>query len=86
MSDAFSRPSPGPGTLVIRAVFVPDGEQPPPEFAAEFNPLRIRATRDPVTGEITCDGAGTNFDGDIPALFYPEDGSAFDFPDNDEAG
>jgi hypothetical protein len=58
--------------LVLRAVFVPDGEQPPPEFMADFSPLRIRATRDPATGEITCDDAGADFDGDISAQWHPD--------------
>jgi len=61
--------------LVVRAAFVPDGEQPPPEFMADFSPLHIRATRDPATGEITCDNAGCNFDGDIRAEWYPDQNS-----------
>jgi len=51
---------------------VPDGEQPPPEFMGVFDPLRIRATRDPTAGKITCDNAGANFDGDILAQWYPD--------------
>lgn len=51
---------------------MPDGEQPPPEFMADFSPLRIRATRDPSTGAITCDNAGANFDGDIRCEFHPD--------------
>jgi hypothetical protein len=38
----------------------------------EFNPLRIRATRNPATGEITCDHAGGNWHGDISAQWYPD--------------
>jgi hypothetical protein len=66
------RPSPGPHTLVLRAAFVPDGKQPPPEFSSDFSPLKFRATLDPQTGAITCDNAGMNFDGDILAEFHPD--------------
>ena len=71
LPDNSARPSAGPDVLVVRAVFVPDGDQPPPEFAGDFNPLQMRATRDPATGEITCDAAGTVFGGDIRAEWYP---------------
>jgi hypothetical protein len=59
--------------LVLRAVFVPDGEDLPPEFAAEFDPIRFRASLDPETGEITCDDAGMNIDGDIRAEWHPDE-------------
>jgi hypothetical protein len=72
LPDSSARPFPGPQTLVVRAAFVPDGEQPPPEFMGAFDPLRIRATLDPATGGITCNDAGMNFDGDIRAEFYPD--------------
>ncbi len=71
MSDPPDRPTPGPDVLVLRAVFVPEGQQPPPEFASVWNPLRIPATVDPATGQITCDNAGTNFGGDILAEWHP---------------
>jgi hypothetical protein len=58
--------------LVLRAAFVPDGEQPPADLSADFSPLTFRATLDRETGMITCDNAGTNFDGDIRAEWHPE--------------
>ena len=78
MSDASNPRSPGPNILVVRAVFVPDGEQPPPEFSGVFDPLKFRATLDPATGIITCDNAGMSFLGDIRAEWHPdvEQGSA----------
>jgi hypothetical protein len=38
---------------VIRAAFVPDGGEPPPEFAGRWDQLRMRATYDPATGKLT---------------------------------
>jgi hypothetical protein len=73
LSDTSDRSSPGPFTLVLRAAFVPDGEDPPPEFAADFSPLKFRATLDKATGTITCDSAGMNFDGDIRAEWHPDE-------------
>ena len=73
MSDTSGRSSPGPFTLVLRAAFVPDGEDPPPEFAADFSPLKFRATLDRATGIITCDSAGMNFGGDIRAEWHPDE-------------
>ena len=72
LSDTSGRSSTGPFTLVLRAAFVPDGEDPPPEFAADFSPLKFRATLDRTTGIITCDSAGMNFDGDIRAEWHPD--------------
>ena len=72
MSDASDGPVADPNTLVIRAVFVPDGEDPPPEFAGDFEPLRIPATRDPATGQITCANVGISFDGDVLAQWVPD--------------
>jgi hypothetical protein len=72
LSDSTDRPNAGPHVLVVRAAFVPDGEQPPPEFSSDFNSLHIRATLDTSTGQITCDGAGVNFDGDIRAEWHPD--------------
>jgi hypothetical protein len=43
---------------MLRAAFVPDGEQPPAEFLTDFSPLKFRATLDRATGIITCDNAG----------------------------
>jgi hypothetical protein len=59
--------------LVLRAVFVPDGQEPPPEFSSDFSPLRVRATLDPATGAITCDDAGISFDGDIRGEWHPDE-------------
>jgi hypothetical protein len=73
LSDTSGRSSSGPFTLVLRAAFVPDGEDPPPEFAADFSPLKFRATLDRATGSITCDSAGMNFDGDIRAEWHPDE-------------
>jgi len=67
LPDTSDRPSgaasSGPFALVLRAAFVPEGEQPPPEFASDFSPLKFRATLDRTTGVITCDNAGMNFGG-----------------------
>jgi hypothetical protein len=73
LSDTSDRSSPGPFTLVLRAAFVPEGELPPPEFAADFSPLKFRATLETATGTITCDSAGMNFDGDIRAEWQPDE-------------
>ena len=73
MPDTSDRASPDQFTLVLRAAFVPDGEQPPPELAADFSPLKFRATLDTATGTITCDNAGMNFDGDIRAEWHPDE-------------
>lgn len=92
MSDSTGRTPPGPFTLVLRAAFVPDGEQPPPELSSDFSPIRFRATLDPETGEITCDNAGMNFDGDVRAEWHPdeaqgsEDGEEFTGEDSDAKG
>jgi hypothetical protein len=72
-SDSSDHGSPGPHTLVVRAAFVPDGQEPPPELSSDINPLRFRATLDPATGTITCDNAGMNFHGDIRAEFHPDE-------------
>jgi hypothetical protein len=72
LSVKSDRPS-APSTLVLRAAFVPDGEQPPPEFVADFTPLMFRATLNRTTGTITCDSAGMNFDGDIRAEWHPDE-------------
>ncbi len=73
-----------PDDLIVRAVFVPDGEQPPAEFVADLDPLHFRATLDPATGEITCDNTGMSIDGDLRARWFPaDDGGAFDEDDDD---
>ena len=83
MSDASDRPaSPGPHVLVLRAAFVPDGQQPPSEFSSDFSPLRFRATLDPATGAITCDNAGMNFDGDVLAEWHPDEEQGSDADEN----
>jgi hypothetical protein len=66
------RPVPGPHTLVIRAVFVPDGEPPPPEMMSSFDSLRFRVSLNPATGELTCDEPGNGFDSGIQAQWYPD--------------
>jgi hypothetical protein len=73
LSDTSDRPSADPSTVVLRAAFVPDGEEPPPEFSADFSPLKFRATLDRATGTITCDNVGTNFGGDIRAEWHPDE-------------
>ncbi len=82
MREPSDRPVAGPGVLVVRAVFVPDGQQPPGEFMGVFDPLRFRATLDPATGVITCDNAGMSFGGDVLAQWYPDDEQSSD--DGDE--
>jgi hypothetical protein len=59
--------------LVLRAAFVPGGEVPPPEFLAGFSPLKFPATLDRAMGIITCIDAGSNFGGDIPAEWHPDE-------------
>ncbi len=73
MPDQSDKAAAGPLTVVIRAAFVPDGKQPPPEFSSDFSPLKFRATLDPATGVLTCDNAGMNFDGDIRAEWHPDE-------------
>jgi hypothetical protein len=73
LSDTSDRRSAGPLTLVVRAVFVPEGEQPPPEFSSVFNTIKFAATLDPETGTITCDNAGVSFDGDVRAEWHPDE-------------
>ena len=76
MNDPSSRPAPGPLTLPMRAVFVPDGEEPPPDLACMLHPLRLRASLDPATGAMTCDDAGMTFHGDIAAIWIPDGADA----------
>ncbi len=64
--------------LVIRAVFVPDGEQPPRDFAAAWDALRMPATRDSVTGQITCDDAGSFFGSGIRGEWHSDENQADD--------
>lgn len=73
MSDSSGQQGPGPLQLAIRAAFVPDGQDPPAEFLTHFDQLRMRATYDPVTGQITCVNAGTNFHGDLRAEWHPDE-------------
>jgi hypothetical protein len=76
--DLSGRPVPGPFTLVLRAAFVPDGEVPPPEFLADFSPIKFPATMDKATGVITCVNAGISFGGDILAEWHPDEGQGSD--------
>jgi hypothetical protein len=85
LSDKSDRSSAGPFTLVLRAAFVPEGEQPPPELAADFSPLTFRATLDRSTGTITCDEAGTNFGGDIQAEWHPDEAQGSDDIDDQDS-
>jgi hypothetical protein len=96
LTDFSTRPSPGPDALVVRAVFVPDGEQPPRELAADFYPPRLRAILDPATRQITGDNARMASGDDIRAQWYPLNESESEFaeeltdqgsdaPDNGEA-
>jgi hypothetical protein len=82
LSDSSKNPAPGTGILIVRAVFVPDGEQPPPDLIADFNSLHLPATLDPETGEITCDNAGFDFNGAVRAEWHP--GDQQDQPGGDE--
>jgi hypothetical protein len=79
LSDTSDRPTPDPRVLTLRAAFVPDGGTPPAELNG-FDPLRIPATVDPSTGQITSAGPGASFDGDVRAEWHPdeEDGDAWD--------
>ena len=72
MRDDADGPAPGPNTLILQAVFVPDGESPPPEFSNAMDPLRFAVTLDPETGSLTSDEFGS----DVPILaqFIPDEG------------
>ena len=86
MRDPSDRPVPTHDDLIVRAVFVPDGEQPPAEFLADIDPLHFRATLDPATGEITCANTGVSIDGDVRARWFPaDDGGAFDADEDDNS-
>ena len=74
LSDPSNRSSRDPFILVLRTAFVPDGGDPPPELAADFSPLKLRATLDRATGTITCDDAGLSFEGQIRAEWHPDEG------------
>ena len=69
MSDTTG---PGPLTLVLRAVFVPDGEEPPPDLAATLTPLRLRATLDRETGVLTLENTGPGLMPDLRAEWRPD--------------
>jgi hypothetical protein len=67
--------SPGPHIVVLRAAFVPQGADPPPEMTATMNPLRIPATLNPKTGELTCgQGIGAEWGEAIRAEWHPTSG------------
>ncbi len=59
-----------PHTIALRAVFVPEGETPPPEFLAAMHEMRLPASRDPETGEITTENIGNGVLESIPGRFY----------------
>lgn len=67
---------PGPDVLVLRAVFVPDGEDPPADFQGVYDPLKLSATFDPATGELRTDAIGLGFGIDMPARWEPDRDSA----------
>jgi len=71
LNGSSGRPIPGHHMLVLRAVFVPDGEAPPEEFASVWNPLRIAATYDPATGDLNC-APGNGFDRGFLAQWHPD--------------
>ena len=80
LSDSSSGSNTDPGVLVVRAVFVPEGEQPPADFASAFDPLHFPATLDPETwAQSPATVAGTDFDGDLQAEWHPD-------PDEDSFG
>lgn len=72
MSD-FQGAPPGPLTLVLRAVFVPDGYDPPVGFIANPYALRFRATYDPETGILTCEETSGGVVSGLAAKWRPED-------------
>ncbi len=75
MSGSSDRPTPAQDVVIVPAVFVPDGEEPPPELPANFDSLHFRVTLDTETGEMTCDDAGNAFDQGVRAEWHPaEDG------------
>ena len=81
MPPTSDRPAQGIDDLVLRAVFVPDGEDAPPEFMA-IDPMMISVTLDPATGEITGGDAGVSLDGGIPAEWVPDDTEEADGSDS----
>ena len=60
------------GTLIVRAVFVPEGEEPPPDLAANFDTLHFSVTFDPASGLLTGAEPGASFDGDVRAEWVPD--------------
>ncbi len=74
MSDTRDDTGPDPLTLVLRATFVPDGEEPPGDLAASAHPLRIRVTRDPRAGTLDNTRAGPRFHDDVRAVWKPAEG------------
>src|SRR6266567_2600462 len=93
LPDTSNRSSPGPDVLVLRDVFVPEGESPPPEVSGWINPLRLPATMNRQTGELTCgDGAGAAWGGAIRAEWHPDADQSSDSeaeingPDGDAGG
>ncbi len=78
MPDFFDSSASGGTILVIPAVFVPDGQTPPAEFAGSEQSIRIPATFDPRTGIISTDDAGPE-NGDIgPCTWEPISGDEED--------
>ena len=78
MPDFSDSSAPGDTTLVIPAVFVPEGHAPPAEFAGSEQSIRIPATFDPRTGIISTDDTGPE-NGDIgPCTWQPVSGDEDD--------
>jgi hypothetical protein len=57
LSDQSSRPTGYLGSVVLSAVFVPDGASPPANFTHAYGAIRIPAQFNPATGELTTDKA-----------------------------
>ena len=73
MSDTSDSSSPDPDTVVVRAVFVPDGEDPPPEFTTGLSSLHFPATYDPETGVITTDMSEGSASGAVSGTWVSDD-------------
>jgi len=69
----FGRSSAGPHQLAIKAVFVPDGGQPPALFLESPFPFYFPATLDPKTGTFSTDMTGNFVHGEVSGQWISDD-------------
>jgi len=76
LSDSSKPPSPGAAganTLVLRAVFVPEGQQPPPGFGVWPEPIRFSAEYDPEAGGFVTNATGGGLFAGLAGQWVPAD-------------